>query len=95
MRIKYRLVVVKPKRLSPALGDVAYLSDFRISNDGQRVLYTLDKGSNKNFGLYSVSINGGEPIKLHNLNSLAESVYNFQISPNSQYVVYKISLLSR
>lgn len=74
-------------------GDVAISGsapEFQISPDGQRVIYIADQNQNNMFELFSVPIGGGvAPVRLNpNFSSTNSDIREFQISPDSQRVVY-------
>ena len=70
-------------------GDVTFFSpDFQISPDSQRVIYEADQDTNDVNELYSVSIDGGTPVKLNGNLVTGGEVSSFKISPNSQRVIY-------
>ena len=87
-------------RISGGLAETIERSDFQISTDGQRVVYLASQAIDQNLvnELYSVAISGGAasrlsanltiPRSVEVFNSVARSVSPFQISPDSQRVVY-------
>lgn len=86
----------KPTILSKSLSNNGHVnyhrnSPFIISNDNRYVVFLANSGYfTRGRELYSVPINGGVPVKLNG--SLVEDglVYeDFQISPDSKYVVYR------
>lgn len=65
------------------------IPDFRISSDGERVVYVADQATDNVFELFSVPIEGGVPVRLNsNLASAFSDVVEYQISPDGQRVVY-------
>lgn len=75
-------------------GDVAVA---RISPDGKYVVYTAKGVNSPGLEIFSVSINGGTPVRLNsNLPVGNASVLGFVISPDSKTVVYhgKVDSLS-
>ncbi len=77
---------VKLSGIMPAIGSV---SNFRISPDGRYAVYRADQDTDGVFELYSVSLGGGVPVRLHPPLPAGRSVPNFQISPDSSRVLYR------
>jgi len=79
-----------------ASGDV---TGFKISPNSEYVIYTAQQNTELVNELYSTPIDGGSSIRLNDENLASNSfgqtlmdadVFNFEISPNSQYVVYRV-----
>jgi Tol biopolymer transport system component len=77
---------VKLSGTMPAFGEVRA---FKVSPDGRYVVYLADQDTDQVFELYSVSSNGGSPIRLNPLLPHGKEVYGFLISPDSSRVVYR------
>jgi hypothetical protein len=75
-------------RLNSPLVSGGDVSDFRISPDGQWVVYKADQVTLGVNELYSVPVGGGMPIKLNSTLVSGGRVIYFTISPNSQRVAY-------
>jgi Tol biopolymer transport system component len=86
-----------PVKLNPPLGvnsDVIY-DNFRISPDGNRVVYLADQLLNDVYLFYSVPIEGGTAVQLTNLVSGAPvlgGAHTFEISPDSSRLVFRSKL---
>lgn len=92
--------VVYLKKLSPENvylfrgdldGDDMYLDngeieDFKITPDGQHVIFR--KSISGGYDLFEVPIGGGIPMKMNNDLDTNASVYAYDVTPNSEYVVY-------
>ena len=81
-------------RLNGDLVANGFVSSYRISPDGQRVVYSSSEFIAGRFELYSVPIAGGVPIKLNSHLVTFGDVNYFQISNDSQYVVYYADAIS-
>ena len=68
------------------------LPTFKISDDGQTVVYMADQNIDEMFELFSVPIKGGEPINLHPNLIPEEQVLStsFSISPDGKWVIYSV-----
>ena len=80
-----------PVRLNAdlALGGNVDIFNFDISSDSQRVVYEADQNNNNVFELFSVSVNGGTPVRLNADFVLGGDLLgDFQISSDSKRVVY-------
>jgi Tol biopolymer transport system component len=62
---------------------------YRISPDGQRVVYIADAETEDSFELYNVPLTGGTVQKLSDGSDVPWRVFDFQISPDSQQVVFR------
>ena len=80
-----------------ASGDV---TNFKISPNSEYVIYTAQQNTELVNELYSTPIDGGSSIRLNDENLASNSfgqtlldadVFNFEISPDSQHVVYRVS----
>lgn len=63
--------------------------DFKISADGQRVIYMADTFIDEKVELFTVPISGGSAIKLNDTLTTAGDVLGFEISADSNWVVYQ------
>ncbi len=81
-----------PSRIHPALdlfGDQG-VGDFRISPDGNTVLFTADfNASSETYGLFRVPINGGAVSPVAGPLAAGREIENFRISPDGSVVVYR------
>jgi Tol biopolymer transport system component len=62
--------------------------EFRISPDGQYVVYKADRLGDGSDEIYSVPITGGTPVRLNVTPEPPFQVGQYAISPDSQWVVY-------
>jgi Tol biopolymer transport system component len=77
-------------KLSGAMPNFGDVSDFKISPDGQYVVYRADQDTDGVIELYSVPLAGGTPVKLNGILPTGSSVQNdYQISPDSSRVIYR------
>jgi Tol biopolymer transport system component len=68
------------------------VQDFKISPDGQRVVYRANASISGAYELYSVPTGGGTPVKLNlDLTSGRFVESDFQFSPDSSRVVYRMN----
>jgi Tol biopolymer transport system component len=79
--------------VSPVAGPLTAgrdFEDFRVSPDGSIVVYRADQDTDDYLELYSVSIEGGLPIKISSGSSfpIGNGVEDFKISADSSTVVY-------
>jgi len=86
------------KRLNSDLvdgGDVSgrdageLIDGFKISPDGQAVIYLADQEIDGVVELFVVPIMGGNVVKLNGDASLGQNVFNFRVSPDGDRVVYR------
>ncbi len=63
---------------------------FLISPDGKWVLYSAKQVGDVGVHLYSVPVSGGTPVKLKPTSVFTEAIGEFEISPNSAHVVFRI-----
>ncbi|NOZ70820.1 MAG: hypothetical protein GXP38_02730 [Chloroflexi bacterium] len=70
----------------PAFGDVK--ADYKVSPDGQYVVYRADQDTDDVIELYSIPLTGGVPTKLSGPMVDSGDVSSFKISPDSSQVVY-------
>ena len=68
------------------------VTSFDITPDGQHIIF-LKMDTSPIDELYSLPITGGTPKKLNNPLVADGSVFDFKISPNSEYVVYNADAL--
>jgi len=80
-----------PVQLNSILVTDGDVLGFRITADGQRVVYRADQVINGAAGLYSLPIDGSSPpIQINRILVNAENVaFDFQISPDNQRVIYR------
>jgi dipeptidyl aminopeptidase/acylaminoacyl peptidase len=79
-------------KLSGAMPAYSDVQDFKISPDGQYVVYRADQDTDEAFELYSVPLSGGVPVRLIGALPTGSSVSNdldYQISPDSSRVIYR------
>lgn len=78
--------------LTPVAGPFAEgreISNFVVSPDGAIVVYRADLGIAGRPGLYSVSIDGGIPVRISGVDApVGDGVERFDISPDGSTVVY-------
>ncbi|MEQ1891682.1 MAG: hypothetical protein ABL998_04005 [Planctomycetota bacterium] len=75
-------------RLDPAFQGT--ITHFRVSPDGQWVVYRSDREVSSRFDLYSVSVDGsGPPRRLNETTALADVEPDFTIGFDSQGVIYR------
>lgn len=65
------------------------VESFRLSPDGERVVYRADQSADEKFELFSVPITGGAAVRLNQELVPNGDVFDFQISPDSNTVVYR------
>ncbi|WP_113954994.1 PD40 domain-containing protein [Arenicella xantha] len=67
------------------------LSDYRITNDGQRVVY-LAYNATSDAALFSLRITGGTPVNITPSSEINPSLFNltFFISPDDQRVIFTV-----
>ncbi|MFN8441169.1 MAG: hypothetical protein U0175_10390, partial [Caldilineaceae bacterium] len=61
-----------------------------MSPDGSRVVYRLKQDASEIVEIYSVSLGGGEAIKLNAPLTTGDTLGDFAISPDSNWVVYSV-----
>ena len=80
-------------QLSDNLVPDGEVSDFQISPDGKHVIYLANQNAENVFELFRVPVMGGESTRLNR--DFPEGIdvpshsFDFQISPNSEYVIYR------
>jgi Tol biopolymer transport system component len=89
-----------PIKLNPPMGansDVFY-DNFRVSPDGNHVVYLADPLLNDIYFFYSVPVGGGTAVQLTNLGNgvpLLGGDYTFEISSDSSYLVFRSTLTGK
>ncbi len=91
----------KPIRLKDTIAEndkgdiIGKVLEFKISPDGNKVIYRTDQDIDDVFELYSVPIGGGKPTKLNDTlikndkGKVKGDVKSFKISPDGSKVVYR------
>lgn len=77
-----------PVRLNGTLPGNGYVSAFRISPDGQHVVYRADQQALDVVELFSVPVTGGPAVKLNGLLTPGGDVSDFDITPDGTRVIY-------
>ncbi|MGD2158308.1 MAG: hypothetical protein PVG32_15630 [Anaerolineales bacterium] len=82
-----------PTKLNGPINSIAgdVKSGFQLTSDGSRVLYRADLEETAMYDLYSVSVEGGDAIRLNYTPNGHWNVYCFDISPDNQWVVWGCS----
>lgn len=86
-------VTAQALRLSGSLAPGGDVAEFQVTLDGSRVLYRADQDVDEVFELFSVSIDGGSPLKLNGPLTAGgsvgrEFVHNLRVSPGGNRVLY-------
>jgi len=76
------VTAVPARKLSGVMPEFGDVQEFRISLDGQYVVYLADQTIDEVSDLYSVPLSGGVPVRIDS------GVVDFAITPDSQTLVY-------